>query len=219
VNEFFTSEEALGGLLGAAFADTASLPPFVQATETFPYVEGEAFASELLRRAGGRWDLLDTAHRFRPPASTEQVLHPDKYFDAEEPAPVRLDAARLLGDGWERALAGTWGELQTRELLAFAGGTGAADAAAGWGGDAYELWRARPFAGDACPAPCEDASVLLVRWKWDTRADAAEFDALLRAFAGARLDARSHAIALDGDTITLAIAPSESLATRLARAS
>ena len=217
VDRYFTAEEALGGVLGSAFQDTAELPPFLQAQTLFPYVGGEAFVRELLRRGGGSWALVDTAYRFRPPASTEQILHPGAYFDADEPQPVRIDAGRVLGDGWERAAAGSWGELQTRELLAAAGGGGSRDAAAGWGGDRYELWRARAIVGDACSAPCEAADVLIMRWRWDTRRDEREFLAKLQTFAGAELRDREVAVVREGGTVTLVIAPGRSLAERVAR--
>jgi hypothetical protein len=123
----------------------------------------------------------------------------------------------VLGDGWSRAAAGTWGELQTRELLARAGGGGSADAAAGWGGDRYELWRARPFAGERCPAPCDEASVLLMRWRWDSARDEEQFVRGLLAFAAAELEGHAIAVERRGGTVTLVLAPSASLAARLAR--
>jgi hypothetical protein len=216
VDRHFTAEEALGGVLGSAFQDTGDLPPFLQTQVVFPYLGGEAFVAELLRRAGGEWALVDTAYRLRPPSSTEQILHPEAYFEADEPQPVRLRAGRLLGDGWEQAAAGTWGELQTRELLARAGG-GPAAAAEGWGGDRYELWRARAIVGQQCPAPCDAADVLLMRWRWDSAADEAEFAPALRAFAAAELGGRASAIVRRGGMVTLVLAPSASLAERLAR--
>jgi hypothetical protein len=219
VTRHFTAEETLGGLLSSAFADSADLPPFMQAQLLFPYVDGSAFVDQLLRRAGGRWELVDTAYRFRPPSSTEQVLHPEAYFDADEPARVRLDVAPLLGDGWERDVAGTWGELQTRELLVRAGGGGSAEAAEGWGGDRYELWRARPAAGSDCTAPCRAADVLVIRWRWDTPRDEAEFARKLRAWAGIQPSGSGIAVARRGGTVTLAIGPSASLARRVARES
>ena len=190
VGEHFTTEEALGGLLSSAFEDTGDLPPFLQAQLLFAYVAGEQFVSELLRRGG--WPLVDTAFEVRPPASTEQVLHPDAYFDADEPKPVRIP--RVLGGDWERVHAGTWGELQTRELLG-----GPAEAAEGWGGDRYELWRSG------------DDEALVMRWRWDTPRDEAEFAERLREVMGER----GVVVRRDG-TVTLAIAPSRDLAERLA---
>jgi hypothetical protein len=196
VRDRFSAEETLGGLLASVFEDTGDLPPFIQASVLFPYLGGERFVSELLRRAGGDWALVDTAHELRPPASTEQVLHPARYFAADEPKPVRLRAGAVLGGGWERAHAGTWGELQTRELLG-----GDAEAAAGWGGDRYELWRSG------------EAAALIMRWRWDTPRDAAEFAERARGLLGDRAATASR----DG-LVTLAVAPDRRLAERLSRA-
>ncbi len=195
VREHFSTEEAIGGLLGSAFQDTGDLPPFVQAQLLFAYVSGERFVADLLQRAGGDWTLVDTAFRLRVPASTEQVLHPPAYFSADEPRRVRLRAAAVLGGGWSRARAGTWGELQTRELL------GSTDAAAGWGGDRYELWRSG------------SSSVLVMRWRWDTGRDEAEFAKALRDWAARR---PGTAVVRRGGLVTLAVAPDVDLSRRVA---
>jgi hypothetical protein len=195
VRERFSVEETLGGLLGAVFEDTGDLPPFLQSQVVFPYTGGKRFVSDLLRRAGGRWDLVDTAYEVRPPASTEQVLHPQAYFDADEPLPVRVRARRVLGPDWERAISGTWGELQTRDLL------GSGRAADGWGGDRYELWRSG------------DAAALIMRWRWDTLRDEAEFSERARAVLGDRA-----VMARRGGRVTLVVAPDRRLAERLSRA-
>jgi hypothetical protein len=195
VREHFTTEEALGGLLASAFEDTGDLPPFLQAQLLFAYLGGERFVADLLQRAGGRWALVDTAFRLRVPASTEQILHPRAYFTADEPQRVRLRAGAVLGRGWSRARAGTWGELQTRELL------GSADAAAGWGGDRYELWRSG------------SSSVLVMRWRWDRPRDEAEFAGRLREWAAGRA---GTAVARRGGEVTLAVAADAALARRVA---
>lgn len=211
----FTREETLGGLAGAAFQDTGSLPAFIQAQLVFPYVAGEAFVGELLRRAGGRWGLVDTAYRLRLPASTEQVMHPEAYLEGDEPQRVRL--RRVLGTGWKRAIAGTFGELQTRELLASAGGGGSADAAEGWGGDRYELWQEPPAEG--CAAPCRRADVLVMRWRWDSERDEDEFAGKLRQWVEEEGTGDAGiATARRAGTVTLAFAPTPRLARRAARA-
>jgi len=189
VGEHFSAEETLGGLLSSAFEDTGDLPPFIQAQVLFAYVGGEAFVRELLQRGG--WGLVDTAFEVRRPSSTEQILHPGAYLEADEPQPVRIRAAL---PGWERAHAGTWGELQTRELLG-----GSSREAAGWGGDRYELWRRG------------DDAALIMRWRWDTPRDEAEFEARLREVVGDR----GVVVRRDG-TVTLAVAPDRDLAERLA---
>jgi hypothetical protein len=232
LTRYFSASEILGGSLGAAFAGTGTgdMPPFLQAQLVFPYIGGERLVADLLRRAGDRWDLVDTAERLRPPVSTEQVMHPERYMRADVPRPVRLGVRAALGARWTRAATGTWGELQTRELLAVSGGGGHAAAAAGWGGDRWELWRARPLG--ECGSPCRDADVLVMRWRWDTPRDEQEFADRLRRWV---LDARggsaaagpgawtleggrAAAIARRGGAVTLALAPAAGLARRAAAA-
>jgi hypothetical protein len=213
----FTAEETLGGVLGSAFAPTGSLPGFLQAQLVFPYTGGARFVAALRERAGGRWTLVDLAERTRPPASTEQVMHPEKWVRVEPPLPVRLPVAPVLGSGWERAASGVFGEFQTRELLSRAGGGGSADAAEGWGGDRYELWRRG--AGSGCEAPCRGEAALVARWRWDTAADQREFATKLRQWVRDGLGAVSGgyvAVAVRGGAVTLAMAPSRALARRLA---
>ena len=176
----FSAEEALGGVLASAFQDTGDLPPFLTAQLVFPYVEGELFVRRLLAVGGGRWDVVDAALRFRPPASTEQVMHPTKYLRVEQPVAVRPPA---VGSGWEVVRRGRMGEWMTGRLVADRA------AAAGWGGDAYALLRRG------------DRRALAARWVWDTPADAREFEAALREWArergpAARVTAASGAVAL-----------------------
>jgi hypothetical protein len=200
VQRHFSGEETLGSLLGAAFEDSGALPPFLQAQVIFPYIAGEAFVEDLRDRAGGRWDLVNTAYRVHMPASTEQILHPEAYLRADAPRPVRIRAH--LGAGWRRAVAGTWGELQTRELLAQAGGN-SREAAAGWGGDRYELWESG------------GRGVLIMRWRWDTPRDEAQFAAGLREWAGSELHG-PHAVVRRGGAVTLIVAPDERILGRVA---
>ena len=217
--------QAIGGLAASALGagSTTPLPPFAQAQLVFPYLGGRALVERLYETAGGRWTVVDAAERFRPPVSTEQVLHPEKYLRAEPPRRVALRAGAVLGPGWRRAAAGTWGEWATGQLLG--GGAGAERAASGWGGDRYELWRS---GGRGCPAPCTRADALVMRWRWDTEADGREFAAALgrrpaawgaRPGPGGTFALRGGAVAVRraGDAVTLVFAPTAALARRLAR--
>ena len=223
----FSQEELLGGVLGSAFAPTGSLPGFLQDQLIFPYTAGRTFVAALRERAGGRWDLADLAEKQRAPASTEQIMHPEKWIRVDPPVPVRVRARAVLGKGWKRAAGGVFGEFQTRELLSEAGGGGTSAAAEGWGGDRYELWQRRG-AGEGCEAPCRPASALVMRWVWDTPADVGEFDAKLRQWVtdGLRATPQSGgiygiggghvAVAVRDGAVTLAMAPTGALAKRLA---
>jgi hypothetical protein len=147
-------------------------------------------------------------------------MHPQAYLEVEQPERVSIRRpVAALGHGWEQRRAGTMGEWMTGRLLARAGGTGSAKAAAGWGGDRYALL-----------ARGEDRA-LVARWRWDSARDAGEFAAALRAWgdgglpdseaAGAdgwRTPDGAAALHRAGDTITLALAPDLALARAAARA-
>ena len=214
----FAPQELLGGVMASAFQSTGSLPPFLTAQMLFPYMAGEAFVGRLLEVGGGRWPVVDAALRFRPPASTEQVMHPQAYLNVEQPRRVALrGAAAALGPRWSVVRAGTMGEWLTGRVLARAGGSAAAAAAAGWGGDRYALL-----------GRGEDRA-LVVRWSWDSPRDEAEFLDALRAWGGEglpdsaeagrdawRTPAGGAALARRGGSVTLAIAPDLARARRAA---
>jgi hypothetical protein len=203
VLRYFKGDVALGGLLGGSLSGTdgtGSLPPFVLASLLFPYQAGNAFVQTLYRRGGGTWTLVNLAERTRPPQTTEQVLHPEKWIDAERALPVTVPSP---GHGWRRLAAGTFGEWQTGQLLALSGRAWA-DAAAGWGGDRYALYRR------------DGADVVVLRWRFDTPGDAGEFLPVLEA-AAAEMP-HPFAVAERDGRVTLVLAPDKALAERLSRA-
>ena len=102
---------------------------------SFPYVEGVAFVREHLDRGGTR--AVDALFR-RPPESSEQVIHPEKYGGADQPVSVRFREGAF--PGWQTAYQDTGGEFVLRLWLGarLARGTATA-AAAGWGGDRLAL--------------------------------------------------------------------------------
>jgi hypothetical protein len=193
---YIGAEKALGGLLASAFQTGPDLPQFLQNQLIWPYLGGAQFIQSLRRTGGGSWKLVDLADRVRLPDSTEQVMHPEKWIAVEKPLEVRFETG--LHDDWRRTAGGTWGEWQTRELLG-----GDDEAAAGWGGDRYELWQH----GECDSPPCRENDLLIMRWRWDTVRDAREFRRALRV-DGATVEAH-------GDTVTLVLAPTPALARRV----
>jgi hypothetical protein len=226
---FIPPGAALGSLfsgLGAAAGSTAGIPPYVQRSLEFSYTGGERFVNHL-RDVDGGWALVNRALRKRPPVSSEQVIHPEKYLEGERPLGVKVGALGL-GAGWKRASRGTVGELDTKEILKLGNDDATASAAAaGWGGGRYELWT-DAAAGKSCADPCRAADVLVLRWRWDTPRDAGEFDRALPLYLLRGLKATGAgparwkvgdggaAIAVRGSSTTLAFAPSPGQAARLA---
>jgi hypothetical protein len=160
---------------------TGDVPKAIVDQLTWTYIGGRRFI-QALRAYGGGWKLVDYALGSRPPATTEQVLHPTKYIHDELPSPVRVDGAELRNQGWRPSDRSGFGELATDYLLRVgAEPETAKGAAAGWDGDRYELWRRDVAPGD-CASPCRGDLALVAKWAWDTPGDAEEFDHAARAY-------------------------------------
>jgi hypothetical protein len=111
------------------------VPALIRESVVFQYVAGVNFVSWAYKRAG--WDGVN-ALLARPPRSTEQVLHPEKYFvKPEHPTRVQLGAlAPYLRGEWKLAEEATLGEFTIRLLgEAYLDRRTAADVASGWDGD------------------------------------------------------------------------------------
>jgi hypothetical protein len=167
---------SLGAQLAARYPD---VPDAVRATVAFEYDEGTTFAAWAL--ASGGWAAVDRAQA-EPPASTEQVLHPARYYGhRDEPVVLAVGGTEELeAAGWTRTLEDTLGELSIR-LLARRSlpAARAAEVADGWGGD-----RLRALARDG-------ELVLVWVTAWDSPADAEEFAAAMpEVLPGARIDRR-----------------------------
>jgi hypothetical protein len=130
-----------------------NVPPVLRDQLLLPYFAGREFAQSLQRKGG--WDALKQAWS-RPPESTEQVLHPEKFDAREGPRPVDLSYApaggRVVNDG-------VLGEVLVKTFL----GEGTDEAATGWGGDHYRVW------------DVSGRTLLVWRSVWDSPADAGEF--------------------------------------------
>jgi hypothetical protein len=158
--------QASASLLGDQFQVYARAPLILRQQLLFPYVHGLAFVKAVLRRDG--WPGLAQVYR-RPPVSTTQIMHPDKYFAAlpEMPAQVTLDiAATELSTPWKKLKRDVLGEfLLSVVLQQFLPEDEARQSAAGWRGDRYELLE-HPDTGNM---------LLVSVTAWDTPADASEF--------------------------------------------
>ncbi len=111
------------------------------------------------------------------PLSSEQILHPEKFWDADkrdDPRPVDLGrAGGALGRRWHKRADGVLGELSLGVMVGastpwlLGADAWTTRASTGWGGDRWELWRRG------------DAAVVLLLTAWDTVSDAEEFAAAL----------------------------------------
>ena len=145
----------------------AFFPPLLTETFIFRYRDGARFV-EAVRRKGGEQAVNELFAR--PPLSSAQVLHPEKYFAGIVPRDVRTNEQAFAAAGWVTNAVTPLGEIGVRGLLLKALKTNeAARAAAGWAGDRAYLFE-RTGGGNNKGAP-------LFVWQtaWDKPADAAEF--------------------------------------------
>ena len=153
------------------------LPLVIREGMMFPYRDGFRFVAALRRRHP--WSAVDAAFK-RPPRSTEQILHPERYLADELPIPVTIAAPASLAD-YAIVHSTVWGEFGFDVFLRSHGVDDeiAAQAAAGWGGD-RAIVLAKP--GDKRA----DRAVGIARLEWDTEADAIEAkEAAIRALEDA----------------------------------
>jgi hypothetical protein len=142
-----------------------SMPPFMFEMFMSPYIDGMAFIHAIHARG---WPEVEKLYGEYPPVSTEQILHPEKWFAREEPVRItwpefhsesrfwnwQLLHANVMGErGWQVA-------FREQGLRAEAQG-----AAAGWNGDRYAVFRHRH----------DKVFLMLMYTSWDTEADAVEF--------------------------------------------
>ncbi len=121
--------------------DLEAMPHFIQQQLQFPYLDGLGFVCALQRDGG--WPAVDKAYD-EPPASSDQVLFPERYDpDAE---PIDPAGTNEPGAGWTSSLSGSFGAAELKWLFEAPGGdptVAIADplqAAGAWGGGELELW-------------------------------------------------------------------------------
>jgi len=131
----------------------------------FPYEEGSSWANALYKRGG--WEMVSQAFT-KLPQSSEQILHPEKYFSYEAPQKLTLPEFKTaLGPAWKRLdydVNGEWGcYLILDEFLNDP--SESKQACAGWGGDRFALYEGAK----------SDEYFVAQLTAWDTALDAQEF--------------------------------------------
>ena len=188
----------------AAVQVMQKMPPVLLQTLQFPYTSGMQFVAGM--QATGGWAAVDAAFR-DPPASTEQILHPEKYTAHEAPVAVALpgDLASRMGSGWKLSLQDTLGEFQLGIWVRSAVEGAVANAAvAGWGGDRVAL-----LDGPG------GAWAIAVITEWDTLGDATEFADAAGQLVGRLASPSTVASVPNSKQVTVLIGSDATVATRL----
>lgn len=126
---------------GATDSILPNIPALVTDRSQFQYRAGARFVSRFLSKSD--WSLVNRLYT-HPPLSTEQVLHPEKYFEAPDP-PTRVEfgsLSSLFPSEWEKIESDTLGELSIQCLFnQWHGPNTAAAVATGWDGDRFVAYR------------------------------------------------------------------------------
>lgn len=137
-------ETALANIREVVQVDSAELrrvladaPAAIADRLHFSYAAATALVHRLFKEKS--WLGINLLYRF-PPLSTEQVLHPEKYFDLPDPpTKVQLkDLSALFPSGWTEIENNTLGELMVQCLFKeFFSEEEAKVVANGWDGDRF----------------------------------------------------------------------------------
>jgi hypothetical protein len=132
VSPTIPDENILCPLLLTALSDEiqSDLPNTIDNLNRFPYHYGVEFVKTLYEQGG--WVAVEEAYQ-NPPNTTEQIMHPEKYF-AQETAQI-VEAPSIKGD-WNLTKTERLGEYFILNMLDnWIPSDDAEKAAEGWGGD------------------------------------------------------------------------------------
>jgi hypothetical protein len=143
----------------------AKAPPFVRDELLFPYLEGAKFTQKVLK-ANGSWADFQKVFK-NPPASTQQILHPDLYFQQVKPEQVDLPHLKsAIPRGYLQLDENVVGEFALGEVLKqFVGPGDAEELAPMWRGDRYALFEDKDT----------KQTILVVLLVLDSESDASSF--------------------------------------------
>lgn len=139
-------------------------PFFIQQSLLFPYIEGMEFINYInFNEISDKRESIFIDY----PKSTEQILHPEKFFvNRDDPTTFSLqNISDQLGIEWKEKINNVFGEASIKmyfqESLDY---NTASMSAEGWDGDRYALYE-------------NESGDIIIYWKsiWDSQTDAQEF--------------------------------------------
>lgn len=179
------------------------LPPFLFELAASPYLDGAVFIHAVKERG---WNEVNRLYGEYPPVSTEQILHPEKWFAREQPLdfhwPDFASDARFAD--WQLLHDDVLGERPWGVAFSVHGlEADAAPAAAGWNGDRFAFFRHRK----------DGTCLLLMFTAWDTPQDAAEFSAAYARLLASpvRMDSIPARMRVQGNSVQIVVGAIPSL--------
>jgi hypothetical protein len=147
------------GSSGGMYPVFDSAPLYLRETLMFPYTKGLLFQNAVIVKHGD----AGFAEVFRnPPASSQHILHPEKYFAKVQPFKTELPKVKLKG--YAALAEGTFGELDHDILLRQYTDEATAKLSVKWRGGQYRVLEDKK----------RERQVLLYVSEWEDPADAAK---------------------------------------------
>ncbi len=147
------------------YAVFKNAPPYLRESLLFPYGYGAAFLQKAWLK-NPSWEAVNKIYSDLP-ASTEQIIHPEKYLnERDNPKSVpHDDPAARIGKGWKITYRNVLGEFSLSLLLDLhLTEERARRSVSGWGGDQVSLLE-----------NAEGKNAVFVNTVWDTPEDAEKF--------------------------------------------
>jgi hypothetical protein len=161
--------DLMSRMMGAGGADSPvydQAPLYIRESLIFPYTSGMKFQQAVLEKLGGR-GFLEVFRR--PPVSTQQVLHPDKYLNGTGTLAVELP--KWNSRGYRKLAEGSVGEFDYAVLLRqYLDEEATRRIAPAWRAGRYRLFEHKQ----------DGRTVLLQASSWETEQKAGEFFAAYR---------------------------------------
>jgi len=162
-------------------------PPAISDQLMYPYITGHSFINSFYAR--NRWKSVNRMYS-RLPRSSEQISHPEKYIQGDDPIFIIIDGLEdLEKKGWAKKGETSMGEFMTYQVIKSLTGDFAKGirASCGWGGDTLYMY-------------AKDGNSLTVWYStWDTDKDNDEFFGFLREGVG-RPGHGPHKVIHEGDS-------------------
>lgn len=125
----------MAGSSAGAFPVFDSVPLYLRESLMFPYTKGFAFQQAVILKLG-KEGFLEVFRN--PPRSSQQIIHPDKYFDKIQPTKPPLPKASTKG--YTGVVEGTVGEFDHEILFRQYGGEADAKLARKWRGAEFRIF-------------------------------------------------------------------------------
>ncbi len=119
---------------GSTFPVFESAPLYLKESLLFPYTKGFLFQHAVLMKLGD--EGFSEVFR-RPPVSSQQILHPEKYFDRTAPSTPKLPSVKWKGS--KELVYGTVGEFDHEIMLRQYTDAEQSQAAAAWRGAQFRI--------------------------------------------------------------------------------